>query len=161
MNRSWIMSVGAMGLLSVVGCNKAATENNRAADAQNEANKEITEAKQEADQKARNAQAEADQEIAKANANFQKIREDYRHETTQNLVNLDRDIQELEGKLVKANGKEKADLEAKLTEIRARREAFVNDYKAIETASAASWDATKARLDKEWTELKNMVERAV
>jgi hypothetical protein len=41
-----------------------------------------------------------------------------------------------------------------------RREAFVNDYKSIETASADTWDATKARLDKQWTELKNMVDRA-
>jgi hypothetical protein len=36
----------------------------------------------------------------------------------------------------------------------------VNDYKTIEVASAATWDATKARLEKEWTDLKNMVEKA-
>lgn len=161
MKRYWMLSVGAVALFAAGGCDRAADEQRRAVDAQNEANEEIAEARQEAERKARNAQAEANETIADANAKFQKIREEYRHTTTDKLVELDKDIQEIEAKAMKATGKTKADLEAKLSEIRTRREAFVNDYKSVETASAATWDATKARLDKEWNELKSMVDRAV
>ncbi len=45
-----------------------------------------------------------------------------------------------------------------LTQIRSQREAFANDWKTIETASATTWDSTKTRLDKEWSELKAMVD---
>jgi hypothetical protein len=147
-------------LLFAAGCNRASDERERAVDAQTEANKEVAEARNDADRRIRSAQAEADEEVAKANANFQKIREEYRHDTTQKLVELDKEIQELEAKALKSNGKERADLETRLKDIRVRREAFVNDYKSIETASADTWDATKARLDKQWTELKDMVDRA-
>ncbi len=50
--------------------------------------------------------------------------------------------------------------DAQLTQIRAQRESFASDWKQIETASATTWDATKSRLDKEWTDLKTAVDRA-
>lgn len=160
MIRSWMVSAAALGLLGAAGCDKAATEHARAVEAENEAKQEIAEARADADEKAREAHAEAAEEIADATAKFQKLREEFRHDTTENLVELDKDVHELEAKAMKATGKEKAELDAKLSEIRARRAAFVNDYKSIETASAATWDATKARLEREWSELKELVDRA-
>ncbi len=62
------------------------------------ANEKIVEANQEADKKANEAQADADKKIAEAQASFLKLREDYRHETTQKLVELDQKIADLEAK---------------------------------------------------------------
>jgi hypothetical protein len=77
-----------------------------------------------------------------------------------NLVDLDKKIADLEAKQKTATGKKKADLDVQLGQIRTQRETFANDWKSIETASAMTWDATKSRLDKEWSELKSLVERA-
>jgi hypothetical protein len=157
MIRSSIVVCGLGLVLALAsGCNKAADEQQKAVNAQTQANDKIVQANQDAV----NAQAEADKKIAEAQANFLKMREDYRHETTTNLVDLDKKIADLEAKEKTSTGKKKADLDAQLTQIRARREAFANDWKSIETASASTWDATKNRLDKEWSDLKNLVERA-
>ncbi len=161
MIRSSLIVCGLGAVLALgAGCNKAADDQQKATNAQVEANQKIVEANQEADQKANKAQAEADQKIAAAQADFLKMRESYRHDTTANLVDLDKKIADLEAKSKTATGKKKADLDAQLTQIRTQREAFANDWKQIETASATTWDSTKSRLDKEWTDLKSMVDRA-
>jgi hypothetical protein len=162
MIRSCIVVCGfsALVLALASGCNKAADEQEKAVNAQTRANEKIVEANQEADKKANKAQADADQKIAEAQASFLKLREDYRHDTTEKLVDLDHKIADLEAKSKTATGKKKADLSAQLAQIRTQREAFANDWKTIETASATTWDATKNRLDKEWSDLKAMVDRA-
>src|SRR5450432_3653954 len=156
-----VCGLGSLLLALAGGCDKAADEQQKAVNAQTTANDKIIQANQEADQKATSAQADADKKIAAAQASFLKMREDYRHETTTNLVDLDKKISELEAKEKTATGKKKADLDVQLGQIRAQREAFASDWKSIETASATSWDATKSRLDKEWADLKGMVDRAV
>jgi len=156
-----VCGIGSLVLALASGCDRAADEQKKAVDAQNQANEKIVQANREADQKANQAQADADKKIAEAQANFLKMREDYRHTTTENLVELDKKIADLEAKEKTATGKKKADLDAQLSAIRSRREAFANDWKSIETASADSWDATKQRLDKEWGDLKALVDRAV
>jgi hypothetical protein len=160
MIRSSLIVCGSLVLALASGCNKAADEQQKAVNAQNQANDKIVQANQEADQKANSAQADADKKIAEAQASFLKMREDYRHETTTNLVDLDKKIADLEAKQKTATGKKKADLDTQLDQIRTQREAFANDWKTIETASATTWDATKNRLDKEWSDLKSMVDRA-
>lgn len=155
-----VCGLGALVLALASGCNKAADEQEKAVAAQTKANEKIVEANQEADKKANEAQADADKKIAEAQASFLKMREDYRHDTTQNLVDLDKKIADLEAKSKTATGKKKADLDVQLGQIRTQRESFANDWKTIETASAATWDATKSRLDKEWSDLKSMVDRA-
>ncbi len=161
MIRSSINAVGlALALVLAGGCDKAADEQQKATNAQLQANQKIVEANQEADRKAAAAQAEADKKIADAQASFLKMREDYRHDTTGKLVDLDHKIADLEAKSKTSSGKKKADLDAQLTQIRAQRATFADDWKQLETASAATWDSTKARLDKEWTDLKSLVDRA-
>lgn len=157
--RASLIIVGSL-FVAVVGCNKAVDEKQKADQAQIDANQKIAEANNEANEKINNAQAEADRKTADAQASFLKMREDYRHEVTQNLVDLDNKIAKLEAKTRTATGKDKADLETWLTQIRAGRESFVNDYKGIELASATTWDSTKVRLDKSWVELKKLVDRA-
>jgi hypothetical protein len=153
-------AIGSLVLALASGCDKAADEQQKAVNAQVQANDKIVQANQEADQKANNAQADADKKIAAAQANFLKMREDYRHDTTTNLVDLDKKIADLTAKEKTATGKKKADLDVQLAQIRTQREAFANDWKSIETADATTWDATKNRLDKEWSDLKTIVDRA-
>jgi hypothetical protein len=155
-----LCTIGSLVLALASGCDKAADEQQKAVKAQTQANDKIVQANQEADQKANNAQADADKKIAEAQASFLKMREDYRHDTTTNLVDLDKKIADLNAKEKTATGKKKSDLDVQLGQIRTERDAFANDWKSIETADATTWDATKNRLDKEWSDLKTMVDRA-
>ena len=148
----------ALSLLLSSACNKAADEQKKANDAQAKANDKIAEVAREADQKIKNAQAEADKKIAEAQASFMKLREDYRHTTTEGLVDFDKKVADLEAKAKKSRAKAKTDLELKVKQAKAGREAFLNEYKSLETASAATWDETKARLDKQWNDLKAMAD---
>jgi cell division septum initiation protein DivIVA len=152
--------IGSVLLVAMAGCNKAADEKAKADQAQINANDKIAEANRDADQKINEAQADADKKTAEAQANFLKMREDYRHDVTEKLVDLDHKIADLEAKSRTATGKTKTDLDARLKQIHAERDAFVNEYKGIELASASTWDSTKARLDKSWDELKKLVDRA-
>ena len=162
MIRSSLVLVGLSALVLSLssGCDKAADEQNKAVEAQTKANEKIVAANQEADKKVNEAQADADKKIAEAQASFLKLREDYRHDSTEKLVDLDHKIADLEAKAKTATGKKKADLVVQLGQIRTQREAFSTDWKSIESASATTWDATKTRLDKEWTDLKAMVDHA-
>jgi hypothetical protein len=150
----------ALSLAFAAGCDRAADEQRKADEARVEADSKSFEANREATEKINAAQAEADKKVADAQASFLKLREDYRHKTTENLVELDKDIAELEAKAKTATGKAKAELDARLPEVRTQREAFTNEYKSLELASAITWDDAKARVDKSWDELKKVVDKA-
>ena len=160
MLRKTFLTSAALSLLLVVGCDKAADDQKKATAAQNEANEKIAEAKVEADKKAVSAQSEADKKIAEAQASFMKRREDYRHKTTVNLVELDHKIDVLAAKSKTQTGKAQADLDASLKQIRSSRADFATDYNTLATESATTWDATQARLDKEWAALSALVDKA-
>lgn len=136
-----------LGVGSAAGCDKASDQEKKANVAQ-----------LEADEKIALATAEARDKIAEAQADFVKLREDYRHATTTNLVDLDRDVDAIEARAKLAVGKEKADLDARLAQIGAGRKAFVTEYESLDAASGARWDETKARLDKQWSNLKTLVD---
>lgn len=149
------IAITLFGSLAVLACDKSATDaQNKADRAQAEANKDINQANSEATTKITNAQVEADKKIAEARGDFAKTREDFRHDVQTNIDDLDHKLEKLDAKAKKATGKTKADLDAQLPALHARRDAFVSDVKSIETSTAATWDATKARIEKEWSDLK-------
>jgi len=159
--RTVLTSIFAVSLgLAVVGCNRAADEQRKADEARAEADRKAAEVSQDSQQRINSAQAEADEKIAEANASFLKMREDYRHDMTQKLVELDKDIAELEAKAKSETGKTKAKIESNLPTVRQMRDDFVRDYRSVEAASASTWDATKERLNKSWDELEKAVDRA-
>jgi hypothetical protein len=155
-----ILATAVLAGFLAVGCDKAIDDQTKANNAQTEANDKIAAATKEADQKIVAAQSEADKKAADANANFMKLREDYRHLTANNLVDLDYKVGVLEANSRSAANKAKVDLDANLNRIHTKRSEFSADYGAIEAASAMTWDDTKARLDKEWSELKALVDKA-
>ena len=128
-------------LLLASSCDKAADEQKKANAAQAKANEQIADVAREADQKIKIAQAEADKKIAEAQASFMKMREDYRHATTTGMVDLDKKISDLEAKATKAKAKAKTDLQLKVKQLKANRDAFLAEYKTLETASALTPEA--------------------
>jgi septal ring factor EnvC (AmiA/AmiB activator) len=147
----------AAALLMNVACDKPGVE---------EQQKEQKAAQDNADQQNRaaresaSAQADMNQKVASAQADFDKTRENYRHDRQSDLDDLDAKIAKLESNERTATGKAKADLDAKLPSIRAQRASFGADFRAIQATTAATWDDSKARLDKEWDGLKNAVSDA-
>ena len=141
-------------------CDTARQQQEKANEAQVEANQKIADATQKASEQINEAQADADKKKAGAQATFDKLREDYRHEVNTKLTELDKKIADLDAKAKTEAPKKKADLDAKLADIHASREAFVNEYRTVETASASTWDDVKKRVDKSWSELEAKVNRA-
>jgi hypothetical protein len=141
-------------------CNNASDEQKKMNSARTEADDKIGTAMKEADLKIKTAEQNEGKQVAEAQAGFMKMREDYRHTTTTNLVELDRKVDDLETKAKKSSGKEKADLDANLKQIHTDRGTFETNYKSLEAATASTWDDAKARLDKEWTHLKTLVDKA-
>jgi len=150
----------ALSLSVVAGCDKGSDEQQKANAAQAEADRKIAEANKEATTKTTSAQVEADKKIAAAESEFGKRREDYRHKITGDLVDLDKKIDTLEAKAKSATGKTKLDLDATLPAIRQHRASFASDLTSVESATSVQWDNTKARVDKNWSDLKALVDKA-
>jgi len=161
MIRSVSISLGAVLIaIGALGCNKAADEQRKADEARSEADKKVGEASNDAAEKINAARADADKKVAEAQANFLKLREDYRHKVTEDLVSVDKDIANLEAKAKTATGKTKAQIEAALPDIRAQRENLSSEYRSLEFSSAVSWDNAKARVDKAYDDLKKAIDKA-
>lgn len=142
--------------LVTTGCDRRAADDQAKADqAQAEADRKIAEAQREEIVETRSAQVEADKKIAEAQADFSKRREDYRHELDADLIDIDKKIEKAEAELKTATGKKKADLEANLAAVRAQRDKITSESAALERASASTWDDTKARVDKDMSDLKS------
>jgi len=160
MIRSFLLVGAVLSLTLTAACDNAADEQHKASEAQAVANAKIEATRKEADAKMKSAQADADKKIADAQAGFMKLREDYRHSASTEMIAVDKKIADLDVKAKTATGKAKVDLDASLKTIHASRDRFDLDFKAIETATAATWDGAKAGLDKQWSDLKSLVDKA-
>ena len=149
----------ALSLAFAAGCNKASDEQRKADEARTDADKKVTDANREATDKINAAQAEADKKVADAQASFLKLREDYRHKVTDDLVSVDKQIADLEAKAKTAKAKDKATIEAALPGIRAQRDAVTSEYRSLELASAITWDDAKGRVDKAVDDLKKAIDK--
>jgi vacuolar-type H+-ATPase subunit E/Vma4 len=160
MRPSSILATLVLSAVLSAGCDKAIDDQMKANNSQNEANEKIAAAGKEAERKGLSAQAEADKRIAQAYASFMKLREDYRHQTANSLVDLDHKVDLLEANARGVPSKIKPDIDANLRRIHAMRTEFDSDYSRLESASATTWDDAKARLDKELADLKSLVDKA-
>jgi hypothetical protein len=143
MNRTF--STLAMIVLGASACEKSGKETQEKVDnAQAQSQVEIT-----------NAEVKADEKVAEARNDFDKTREDFRHSMQSNLDALDKNLSDMDAKAMKATGTKKVELSNKATKLRAQRDVFAADVRAIGDTTAATWDATKARIDKEWSNIKS------
>jgi hypothetical protein len=158
--RSILLSIALSSLPLLSGCEKAGAEHrDKMDDAQARADQEIAKARAEAEAKAREAEAEAAKKISAAATEFAKVREDYRHDMQSKIDDMNKTLADLDAKALKAKGEAKAKLDAALPELHKQRDAFVADFKSVQVATADTWDATKERLDKEWKDLKDAVDK--
>ena len=72
-----------------------------------------------------------------------------------NLLALDKDLANLDAKVKTATGKAKEDLDAKIPTLHVQRDAFAADVRTLSGIGLAAWDATRARVDKEWSDLRS------
>ena len=128
--------------------------------AHTEADSKINGAVREANNEIKSAQEVEGEKVAAAQAGFMKLREDYRHTMTMNLVGLDQRVSDLDGKSTQSQGVAKTTLDAILKQIHEDRSLLEADRKSLESTTAATWDDAKARLDKEWTHLSQLVDKA-
>jgi hypothetical protein len=138
-----------------IACDKSGTDAQAEMNAaQSKANAQIAQANEQVTTTGAQAQSEADKKIIAAQADFAKTREDYRHTVQSNVDDLVKRLADLD---VKA--KTTANLRPTVAALRAQQNAFLADYQALASASPETWDATKTRLDKEWTALKAAVDK--
>jgi predicted negative regulator of RcsB-dependent stress response len=150
----------ALAALALCACGTGTNYRDRASDARQDANQEEANALQDADQKVEHAAATEERQLAGVHADFEKDRESYRHDVETNLIQVDKDIADLDAKAKTADPNRKSALEANLRQIRNDREAYDRDSKALETVSSDDWAELKARLDREWDALKALVNGA-
>jgi hypothetical protein len=156
-----VTSVAAIVLgFGLVGCEKAADQQQKADAAREDAQKKVQDANQEATDKINAAREEETRKVAEAQANFLKIREDYRHSISEDLTKLDARIAELEAKAKTATGKTKTTLDTNLANVRSLRENVNTEYRSLEYSSALTWDKVKANVDKAHDDLKKAVDSA-
>jgi len=142
MNRSFA-TLATLFVFGAAACEKSGKETQQEIDnAQAQGQTEIT-----------NAQVQTNEKIAEAERAFDKTREDYRHTMQSNLDSLDKKLVDLDAKTTKATGNKKVELTNKSSTLRSQRDTFAADVKSLDTATAATWDATKARMDKEWSDI--------
>lgn len=148
--------------MAAMGCdqNKAAREQEKAAEAQREANEKSAKAQNEAVTEITQAQVEANKKINEANADFLKIREDYRHKLQSDLTEVDKDIAKIEEKATKATAKTKVDFDNALVDIRAKRANVQSTFDGMQNATASGWDAMKNDADKAYSDLKAAIRKA-
>jgi hypothetical protein len=163
MSRSLSLSIVLALALApfAVACDKSGADAQAEANkAQEQANAETAKANDKVSTTSAQAQINADSKIAAARADFATTREDYRHEMQNNIDALNKQLDDLDVKARKATGTAKTDLRATLPALRAQRDAFLADFQSLGNATAVTWDATRARIDKEWTDLKVVVDKA-
>jgi hypothetical protein len=120
----------------------------------------VAEAGATASAKIQGAESHAAETIAAAQADFATTREDFRHKTQSDLDGLQRKMDEMDAKAKVASGNAKSDLDDTMPALRRQRDSFVSDFHSIDSETAATWDATRARLEREWAQLKTAVDKA-
>ena len=140
----------------LVACDKPGEKEQKA---EGRANMQAQEARDEASRKAAEAQAEADKKIATARIDFDKVRDDYRASRRLDLADLNQKLAGLDLRERAATGQKKADLDQKLPLVRAQRDAFIADLSSVQFDTAATWDDTRVRLDREWDALEASVDQ--
>ena len=159
----------ALALFAVVACDKPADEQAKIDKAKTEANQTITNANIEAEKKVQNANVEADkkidraenkanEKIGEANEAIVRAKADFTKSKQDDLATIDKKLAELDAKVTKATGTAKANAQMSLKTAHTKRDAFAADLATVSSAPATTWDATKARLDTSWADLKKSVD---
>src|SRR4051812_26541837 len=148
-------------LLLASGCEKSAQEQqNKAEQAQREANEKSAKAQNEAEQKAGQAQKEANDTVRNVHEDLLKDRNDFQVQAHKTVDDVDGRIDSLKVKSQKASAKARNDFEAAMSDVEQKRAAVGADLSRLESQTAQSFDGFKARVNKEIDDLKKSVDTA-
>lgn len=133
---------------------------NRVDEAQQKGAAEINAAEVEAQRKVQRADEHADKQLGKLTAEFDKSKTEYANDLSKKTEEFDKKIAKIEEASRTATGKKKAEIDAALPDIRARRQALSNDARMLDNATAESWAATKNKLDTDQKALGDAIDHA-
>jgi uncharacterized protein YicC (UPF0701 family) len=124
-----------------------------------EGNEKIAEAKQDAREESAKAQAAANETIRDANRGIVAADDGLRVWGQEKVDDLNNKIDNARVKAEQAKPQVKAEVEAGLKDIQAKRDAIVTEFAAMDTRSEAAVDKFKTRVDAELDRLKDRVDR--
>lgn len=124
-----------------------------------EGNEKIAEAKQEARETAAEAQARANETIREANRGIVAADDQLRVWGQEKVDGLNDKIDGARAKAEKAKPQVKAEIEAGLQDVQAKRDAIVNEFASMDTRSEAAVDRFKNKVDAEIDRLMERVDR--
>ena len=124
-----------------------------------EGNEKIAEIKQDAREKAASAQANANEAIRDANRGVVAADESLRTWGQQKIDSLNNRIDEARVKAEKAKPEARAEFEAGMKDVQAKRDALVSEFASLDTRSEKTVDKFKGRVDAEIDRLKERVDR--
>jgi septal ring factor EnvC (AmiA/AmiB activator) len=159
MTRASALAAPVLALVLVAACGKIADPECQNPRVMAEASARVVAAQTDAEAKTDHARAQAEHEVEEAKARFVQLR-DYFHSTTTKLFAIDKKIAEVEARAKTPAGHGNADLEGTLKRLHAGRDRFTSDFEALETTLPATWADTKARLDRELSDLQTIVDDA-
>lgn len=96
-----------------------------------------------------------------APSDVSQAREEYRRQKQADLAWLDKSIAEIEDKERSMPAVTKADYHNALTSLKAEREVFARDLGTAGAVVDSTWEASKARLDAQWTRVKAAAQKAL
>jgi len=175
--------IGSWLLVAAAACDKSAQDEQAKADqAQRAANEQSSNAARIAEQKGAQAQAEADDKSARANEqaaregakaqananetirnvhqDLLKDRNDFQVDVNKTVDGLDSRIDQLKVKSQKATPKVRADFDAAMKDVDAKRTVVGSDLGRLESQTAESFDGFKVRMNKEIDDLKKSIDVA-
>jgi len=126
-------------------------------EAQQKADKEVTEAVNAANEKSAKAQTEANETIRTANENMLKARNDLREWAQKRLNDIDNDVDQSKTKAQKASSTAKANFEKALTNVEKERSNVQAELATLDSQAATGMKDYRDRLEKAFDSFKQSV----
>jgi dsDNA-specific endonuclease/ATPase MutS2 len=124
-----------------------------------EGNEKVQEAQQDARETAAAAQAKANEEIRDANRNVVAADDTLRSWGQERIDALNNKIDDARVKAEKAKPQVRAEFEAGIKDVQAKRDALVTEFASTDTRNTAEVDRFKGKIDAEIDRLKDRVDR--
>jgi uncharacterized protein involved in copper resistance len=159
--KSVVVSSCAVLCALAFGCDRSpASEQQKATEAQQQANQKADNAQARADYEANKAQTQANQQIREADRTVMKQRDDAKQELRKDYDELKTKIDEFQTKATKAKPEAKNTADSQVTDFRNRAQTIDKDITALDSEPATTLDAARDRVKKEISDLKGDVGKA-
>lgn len=146
--------------LSLLGCETALDQKQKAEQAREEAREEVIDAHARLDADVRRAEDKAARRIGEAETAFLEKRSAYQKRAEAGLKEIDVDIAKLEERAQVAKPEIEAELETLLATVKVKRQQFRDHVERLGQTAADRWDTSRDVVDAQWEELKKLLRSA-